>query len=612
MYEYLFQPQHYFAKELIHDWDHTFTSDTTFLENTQDVVTEMSEYHRIMDTATKPQQPQPSWTCETVMDVWNSVKNVKEQDFLEKYSYIDWTCLKSLNDSSDFLQILSLIQCLSPIASLLFPFILFFIPFLLMRIQGIPITMETYFSILKEIGKNHFLGKALCCFDNPCTVTGMGYLVMLMVMYGFQMYHNLRALSAFHRNIVQINGHLLLLQEYVKHSILSMKTFLSLHSSSDKPTYSGFLLRTRFHVETLEMMSREIGEITPFSHTFSKFLEFGHLLKCYHRLFSFQDYGDSLHYSFGFEGYVNHLSGLHAHLSTGVISPMTFETTKWPHSSSSSSSSPRTEDQDNDGHGEEEIAEVAEVDKVETPSCSSSLLFKNQKYPPIATSSPSSSSGNDFQIQPNRIITGPNASGKTTFLKTSLINILFSQQVGFGFFEQGSKMIPYTHIHSYLNIPDTSERDSLFQAESRRCKDILDHIKKEKDARHFCIFDELYSGTNPEDAVKTANSFLNYLSKCTNVDFLLTTHYINICNHFQNKDNSKSNIENWYMEAYFLKIEPDEPDGDIGANNHTHKRGKNELMYTYKTKPGISDVHGSLSILRKMDYPTEIIDEIEQ
>jgi hypothetical protein len=39
------------------------------------------------------------------------------------------------------------------------------------------------------------------------------------------------------------------------------------------------------------------------------------------------------------------------------------------------------------------------------------------------------------------------------------------------------KLSPFDHIHSYLNIPDTSGRDSLFQAEARRCKEILDCIE---------------------------------------------------------------------------------------------------------------------------------------
>ena len=88
------------------------------------------------------------------------------------------------------------------------------------------------------------------------------------------------------------------------------------------------------------------------------------------------------------------------------------------------------------------------------------------------------------------IITGPNASGKTTTLKSALINIILSQQIGYGCFES-LKMCPYDTIHCYLNIPDTSGRDSLFQAEARRCKEIIDIIHLEKDKTHYCIFDEL-------------------------------------------------------------------------------------------------------------------------
>ena len=73
------------------------------------------------------------------------------------------------------------------------------------------------------------------------------------------------------------------------------------------------------------------------------------------------------------------------------------------------------------------------------------------------------------------IITGPNAAGKTTLLKTTTINIILSQQWGCGFYRKCS-ISPYSHIHCYLNIPDTSGRDSLFQAEARRCKEILDAI----------------------------------------------------------------------------------------------------------------------------------------
>ena len=56
---------------------------------------------------------------------------------------------------------------------------------------------------------------------------------------------------------------------------------------------------------------------------------------------------------------------------------------------------------------------------------------------------------------------------KQLYLKTSLFNIILSQQIGCGFYKS-AKINPYNYIHCYLNIPDTSGRDSLFQAEAQK------------------------------------------------------------------------------------------------------------------------------------------------
>ena len=82
-------------------------------------------------------------------------------------------------------------------------------------------------------------------------------------------------------------------------------------------------------------------------------------------------------------------------------------------------------------------------------------------------------------------------------------------------FYNNATINPYKYIHCYLNIPDTSGRDSLFQAEARRCKEILDSVVNNKE-RHFCIFDEIYSGTNPYEAISGAYAYLTYLSKYGN------------------------------------------------------------------------------------------------
>jgi ABC-type molybdenum transport system ATPase subunit/photorepair protein PhrA len=43
---------------------------------------------------------------------------------------------------------------------------------------------------------------------------------------------------------------------------------------------------------------------------------------------------------------------------------------------------------------------------------------------------------NSVDLKKNIIITGPNASGKTTYLKTTAINIILSQQFSCGFYKK--------------------------------------------------------------------------------------------------------------------------------------------------------------------------------
>jgi DNA mismatch repair ATPase MutS len=136
-------------------------------------------------------------------------------------------------------------------------------------------------------------------------------------------------------------------------------------------------------------------------------------------------------------------------------------------------------------------------------------IFENSYYACLKDNNPIK---NTVKFKKNMIITGPNASGKTTILKSTLINIILTQQFGCGFYDS-AKLSPFKHIHCYLNIPDTSGRDSLFQAEARRCKDILVNITDNPNKNHCCIFDEIYSGTNPSDAVECATLYLDEMNK---------------------------------------------------------------------------------------------------
>jgi DNA mismatch repair ATPase MutS len=205
-------------------------------------------------------------------------------------------------------------------------------------------------------------------------------------------------------------------------------------------------------------------------------------------------------------------------------------------------------------------------------------VFKNNFYACLKDENPIK---NTIKFKNNLIITGPNASGKTTILKSTLINIIFTQQFGCGFYES-SNFAPFKHIHCYLNIPDTSGRDSLFQAEARRCKQILDSVNDNKRETHFCAFDELYSGTNPEEAETSAAAFMIYLQKYKNVTSLLTTHFVKVCKKL------------------------DKVEGIINCKMVTEKKDS-KILYKYKLENGISEVKGGINVLTQMNYPKEII-----
>lgn len=587
MYESLLSPSHQFGRGLLKDWDSVFSSDVEFLTETQEVVEQMEKYNLSMVGFGS------RWgECEDMMEIWDSVKRVDEQEFLEKYMYIDWTAFKSLNHSSDFLQTLSMLNLSSPLMSLLMPVFMILIPFLVLKVRGIPVTYEMYLETLKDIAKNHFLGKALTCFEEPSiSLYSLAYLMMIVAMYVLQMYHNAKSVMSFYTNISKINRQLCSLKQYLQHSLFSMKTFWGLHCN--KKSYRLFLQDMSMHVETLETLSADIGELSEFNESVSKIFEFGHLLKCYYSLHADAGIGASLMYSFGFEGYMNHLRGLHRSIKCGQLSFMRFN-----FDDDDTETGTGTGVEDETGGGEKAKGNVVLVDQYYASFKESSTLVKT-----------------DCRVQPNMILSGPNASGKTTFLKTTLLNLLFTQQVGCGFYSHNSSVKSlYTHLHSYLNIPDTSERDSLFQAESRRCKEIIDKIERSgrsssRSDRHFCIFDELYSGTNPHDAVRTATGFLKYLLKRDNVDFILTTHYEDICRYFEGNNTPPPiefpNIANFQMDVSVVAAAAAAVSvGD--SNNDTQ-----QLAYTYKTKEGVSTVRGSVNILRKMNYPEEILKDLD-
>ena len=544
MYNILLKPSHSFANHMIEKLSSQFTSHIPFLKDTQDVLQDHKKYKEKMS------ENQYKIKSDELNNIWKSLK--EDPYFLEHYSYMEFDFLKYLNHSSSFLQSLSIIHLISPLTTFLIPIFLLIIPFFILKIQGIPIDFNSYLEVLTDIAKHHFIGKTITSLNN-ISFSSISYLFITIGFYFLQIYQNFVSLFRFHRNMSQIKNHLFEMKEYVSYSIKSMSHFVEINKN--RCYYYEFCKDIYKNLTVLKHVNKLLENIHNTDVSFFSVNDFGYLLKCYYVLHEDPEFEESLRFSFSFEGYIDNLNGLYENIDSKVINSASFI--------------------------KDELKEKQSKEDKDPNSCS----IVNQYYPP---SYKEKHVKNDCHLDKNMIITGVNASGKTTYLKTTTINIIFTQQFGYGFYDS-FQIRPYTHIHSYLNIPDTSGRDSLFQAESRRCKEIIDIIgnnKEDNENRHFCIFDELYSGTNPIEASKSAYAFLLYLSGFKNVDFILTTHYTSVC---------KKITEKHKMRNYKMNVKRTE---------------EGKLKYTYKIKEGICHIKGAFEILKSMDYPQEILDNM--
>lgn len=539
IYEHVFNPTNGPSKQIVEQLATHYTTDVHFLKDTQKL---LKSLELEVTNTIQNKYGYDDFKLNELVGLWEEIKG--ETGFCEKYLYVDWTIAKELNNNSSFLQVMSIYNVASPLLSLCLPIFVLIIPFFIIKAKGIELNIKQYVDILKVIISNHSMFKILTQFHEVDNTQKM-YLAVSALFYLFSIYQNILICIRFYSNIQKIHIFLFKFRQYLSYTIEIMDYVET--KVNGVSSHKEFNEMNCSNKKTLMEFKTELDKITPFAFSFSKVLEIGHIMSSFYKLYDNKVYHEAFLYSFGFNGYFNVITKLKHTIQEKRIVKTTFYKGKV---------------------GEKEKGKEKETDR--------KPLFKKMYYPKFIKQTVVK---NDCKLDKNMIISGPNASGKTTVLKTAFINILLSQQIGYGCFES-LKLTPYDHFHCYLNIPDTSGRDSLFQAEARRCKEIIDCINKEKgtEETHLCIFDELYSGTNPDEAVASAYAFMDYIVKHENVTCLLTTHYTKLCK----KMESNKNVKNYHMKT---------------------KTGN----YTYLLKEGISSVKGGIKVLKDLDYPDEII-----
>ena len=130
------------------------------------------------------------------------------------------------------------------------------------------------------------------------------------------------------------------------------------------------------------------------------------------------------------------------------------------------------------------------------------------------------------EAHPYMIITGPNAAGKSTYLKTVMIAALMAQTLGI-MPAQEAIFTPFTHLITYLNvIDDVGKQQSLFRAEVDRAYAMLQTLHGLQPGQHALIgLDEIFCSTNWRVGQATAYALTHLLRQQPNTLGLIATHF---------------------------------------------------------------------------------------
>ncbi len=135
----------------------------------------------------------------------------------------------------------------------------------------------------------------------------------------------------------------------------------------------------------------------------------------------------------------------------------------------------------------------------------------------------------DVQMDPKSnflFLTGANMAGKSTFIK-SVGSALFLAHLGMGVPADKMRASLFDGILSNINVVDNLVKgESYFFNEVQRIRKTIIQISNQK--KWLVLIDELFKGTNMQDAMKCSSTVIRGLIKIKSSLFILSTHLYEI------------------------------------------------------------------------------------
>ncbi len=184
---------------------------------------------------------------------------------------------------------------------------------------------------------------------------------------------------------------------------------------------------------------------------------------------------------------------------------------------------------------------------------------------------------NDFELVNQKtfyILTGPNMAGKSTYLRSIGLAIVFAN-AGLPVFAHSMTWSGFNLMTSMRNKDDINASSSYFYAELKRLKLIIDTVENKEDT--IVLLDEILKGTNSKDKQEGSAKYLLKLKRL-GAKGVIATHDLKLCE-----------LENEYFENKCF-------DSEISGD---------QLYFDYKIQKGICKNMNASFLMKKMN----LIDE---
>lgn len=179
----------------------------------------------------------------------------------------------------------------------------------------------------------------------------------------------------------------------------------------------------------------------------------------------------------------------------------------------------------------------------------------------------------ELNVQNNFLfLTGANMAGKSTFIKAAGVSVYLAH-LGMGVPARQMELSYFDGLLSNIQVVDNIIKgESFFFNEVQRIRNTIEKISDGKN--WLILIDELFKGTNQQDAVKCSTTVIEGLLKMSNALFVLSTHLYEIGHDLK----KYPNIQFRYFET---SVQDD------------------QLLFSYRLKEGISNDRLGYLILKK-------------